>query len=221
MKDKILNNVFFKSTLILLIGGTLTKVVGFILKIIITRKIGTVGIGLYSLMSGTMGLLTTISIFSYPTAMSALISRKQYDSKTLLISSIFISAIINILLIIIMLLFLPILTNNLLKEPRLYYPIICVLLTLPFISISSIIKGYFWGKQNMFPYMLSNFLEQITRMILITAFITKIVKINLIYSICFIILVNIIGEIVSYSLFKDRLIRFNERIIIKFKKKKR
>jgi len=108
MKDKILNNVFFKSTLILLIGGTLTKVVGFILKIIITRKIGTVGIGLYSLMSGTMGLLTTISIFSYPTAMSALISRKQYDSKTLLISSIFISAIINILLIIIMLLFLPI-----------------------------------------------------------------------------------------------------------------
>ena len=67
---------------------------------------------------------------------------------------------------------------------------------MPFISISAIIKGYFWGKQNMFPYILSNFIEQIIRLLLIVFFITKIN--NIIYSICFIILIDIIGEISSW-----------------------
>ena len=66
---------------------------------------------------------------------------------------------------------------------------------MPFISISSIIKGFYWGKQNMFPYMLSNFIEQITRIILILLFINKIK--NNIFKICFIILINIIGELMS------------------------
>ena len=197
MIRKIKDSIFFKSTIILLLGGTLTKIVGFVLRIIITRKIGTEGIGLYSLLNGTMSLLITISIFSYPTAISALVSKNKYNSKRLLTSSIFISILINIILIVTVILFAPYLSNNLLKEPRLYYPIICISLTLPFVSISSIIKGYFWGKQNMFPYMLSNFLEQVTRMVLISIFITRIIKISLVYGICFIILVNIIGEIVS------------------------
>ncbi len=197
MIRKLINNTFFKSTIILLLGGILTKIVGFILKIIITRKIGTEGIGLYSLLSGTIALVTTLSVFSYPTAMSTLISKNKYNSKLLLFSTIVISILINIILILLVILFAPILANNLLKESRLYYPIICISLTIPFVSVSSIIKGYFWGKQNMFPYMLSNFLEQITRIVLISFFITKFIKISLTYTICFIILVNVVGEVVS------------------------
>ena len=58
MLNKIKDNIFFKSAFLLLIGGTLTKLVGFILKIIITRKIGTEGIAIYSLLSPTISLLT-------------------------------------------------------------------------------------------------------------------------------------------------------------------
>ncbi|MBQ4263220.1 MAG: oligosaccharide flippase family protein [Bacilli bacterium] len=197
MINKIKNSAFIKSTLILLLGGTLTKILGFILKIIITRKIGTEGIALYSLLSPTMSLLTVLAIFSYPTAISKIISEKNSSPKKLLISIIPISIIINIALIVLVILFAPILSNNLLKEPRLYYPIICVAFTLPFVSISSIIKGYFWGKQNMFPYMLSNFLEQVTRFILISIFIADIASKSLTKAICFILFINIIGEIIS------------------------
>lgn len=197
MINKIKNSVFLKSTLILLLGGTLTKILGFILKIIITRKIGTEGIALYSLLSPTMSLLTVLAIFSYPTAVSKVISEKNSSPKKLFVSLIPISLLINLILIFLVIVFAKVLSNNLLKEPRLYYPIICLSFTIPFISISSIIKGYFWGKQNMLPYMLSNFLEQVTRFVLISVFITKIVKISLIYSICFILIVNIIGEVVS------------------------
>ena len=41
-------NKFIKSTLILVVGGFLTKILGMIIKIVITRIIGTKGIGLYT-----------------------------------------------------------------------------------------------------------------------------------------------------------------------------
>ena len=99
MLNKIKDNIFFKSAFLLLIGGTLTKLVGFILKIIITRKIGTEGIAIYSLLSPTISLLTVIATFSYPTALSKIISERQTNSKSLFYSTIILSFIINIIVI--------------------------------------------------------------------------------------------------------------------------
>ena len=45
--------------------------------------------------------------------------------------------------------------------------------------------------------MLSNFLEQITRMILILLFLDKFIQLGLVKTICFIILINAVGEIIS------------------------
>ena len=188
-------STFLISTLILLIGGIFGKIIGFIIKIIITRNLGVESMGLYSLLSPTISLLSTIAIFSYPTIISRLISNKKYRTKDLFSSIIPISILINTIIIIIVILSSKFITTTLLKESSLYLPLICISLTMPFISISSIIKGFYWGKQNMFPYMLSNFIEQITRIILILLFLNKIK--NNIYKICFIILISIIGELVS------------------------
>ena len=49
----------------------------------------------------------------------------------------------------------------------------------------------------MFPYMLSNFIEQVARLILITLFINKFLSISLTHAISFIILVNAVGEVIS------------------------
>ena len=159
MLNKIKNNIFLKSTLVLLIGGTIGKVVGFILKILVTRTLGSEGMGLYSMLSPTMSLITVISTLSYPTSISKVISEKSERSKTIILSLLPLSIIMNAVLILITILFAKTLSTNLLHNSSLYYPIICISILAPFISVSSIIKGYFWGKQNMFPYMLSNFLE--------------------------------------------------------------
>ena len=74
MLNKIKNNIFLKSTLVLLIGGVIGKLVGFILKIIVTRKLGAEGMGLYSLLTPTSSLLSVIATLSYPTALSKIIS---------------------------------------------------------------------------------------------------------------------------------------------------
>lgn len=196
MSNKIKNNIFLKSTLVLLFGGIIGKLVGFILRIIVTRKLGPEGMGLYSLLAPTSALLSVIATLSYPTALSKIISEKSSRTKTLFTSIIPLSLIINIFIIVVTVLLAPTL-STLLKNETLYFPIICLSLVTPFISISSIIKGYFWGKQNMFPYMLSNFIEQVARLILITLFIDKFLSHSLTHAISFIILVNAGGEVIS------------------------
>ena len=105
MINKIKNNIFVKSAVLLLVGGVLTKTVGFFLKIIITRKIGTEGIGLYSLLGPSISLLTVIATFSYPTAISRAISNKTLKAKSLLYSIIPVSLILNLILFIVVFLF--------------------------------------------------------------------------------------------------------------------
>ena len=53
------NNKFIKSTIILLVGGFITKILGMIIKIVMTRLIGPNGIGLYMLVMPTFMLLIT------------------------------------------------------------------------------------------------------------------------------------------------------------------
>ena len=96
MIQKVKDNVFLKSTLILLFGGFAGKLIGFILKIIVTRNLGAEAMGLMSLLSPTTSLLSTIAVFSYPTSLSKLISDKSYRTKELFTSIIPISLTIFI-----------------------------------------------------------------------------------------------------------------------------
>ena len=189
-------NKFVTATLILLIGGFISKFLGFILKIIITRYIGVEGLGLYSLVMPTFGLFTTIAIFSFPIAISKIVAEEKKRSKNVLLSIIPVSILINIFFIILVILLAPFISEVMLKEPRVYYPIICIALTMPFIGLSSIIKGYFWGKQRMLPYIISNISEQIVRLSLLIYFIPILLDKSLILTISMIILVNVLSETV-------------------------
>ena len=76
MKDK-----FIKSTITLIIGGFITKVLGLFIKIIMTRNIGIEGISLYMLILPTFSLAMTITNLSMPIAISKLISEDKYNNK--------------------------------------------------------------------------------------------------------------------------------------------
>lgn len=194
MIKKYLNNKFISGTLILMTGGFFSKLLGFFLKIVITRKIGIEGIGLYSLILPTFGLFITIATMSFPVAISKLVSTPNRSSKKIIFSVIPISLLLNALTILIIFIISKPLSNTFLKEPRLYYPLICIGFTLPFIGLSSIIKGYYWGKQRMGVYILSNIVEQIVRIIILLYLIPIFIKKSLVSTICIIVLVNIISE---------------------------
>ena len=52
---------FIKSTIILMIGGLITKILGMVIKIIMNRLVGIEGIGLYMLIFPTFSLFMSIT----------------------------------------------------------------------------------------------------------------------------------------------------------------
>ena len=134
MKEK-----FIKSTIILIIGGLLTKILGMVIRIATTRVIGLEGIGLYMLVMPTYGLFITIATLSLPIAISKLVSENTRNNKNVVLGIIPIALLFNIFIISILLLLSRFISDTLLQNSKLYYPIIAMSVTLPFITLSSII----------------------------------------------------------------------------------
>lgn len=192
-----MKNKFIKSTIILIIGGLISKVLGMIIKISLTRIIKTEGIGLYSLILPSFNLFITLCSLGLPIAISKLVSENKINSKKIILPIIPLLLTFNLLLIIIIILSAKSLSITLLHNKNTYYPLIAIALTLPFISISSILKGYFYGKEKMLPATLSTIIEQIVRLLLVITIIPKLIKISLVKAIIGTILINIISEFSS------------------------
>lgn len=113
---------FIKSTLILVIGGIITKLFSFVIRIYFTRVIGTEGIGIYSLVMPTYSLLITITSLGFPIAISALVSRGNIRGKKIVFSTLPVSLILNFLLVIFVIFASKFISINLLHNEDTYYP---------------------------------------------------------------------------------------------------
>lgn len=191
-----MKDTFFKSTLILLIGGLLTKIFGMIIKVIMTRIVGIDGISLYMLVFPTFSLFMTISQLGFPTAISKIISEDTHNNKNIVLSLIPVSLLFNIFLIGIIIFISPLL-SSLLNDERAYLPILSIAIVLPFDSLSNILRGYFFGKQKMLPHIISLLTEQIIRLLLIIFIVPKIIYKGIKITVSFLIGINMISEFIS------------------------
>ena len=209
-------NLFIKSTLILILSGFLTKILGFIIKVIYTRIIGEYGISLYSIAVPTYSLLITIATLAIPISISKLVSENKGRSIRILTSAAFLILIINFILILIIFLSHNFIACVLLKEPKSSSIIMAFALTLPFVSISSVLKGYFAGKQNMLPHATSNIIEQIIRLIIIILVLPILKEKSDMAAILGLILLTILSEISSiivFLFFLPKKINFNTNMM--------
>ena len=72
---------FIISTIILMVGGCLTKVLGMIIKIMMSRLMGPEGIGLYMLILPTFSLFIGLAQFGFPIAISKLVAEEEKNNK--------------------------------------------------------------------------------------------------------------------------------------------
>lgn len=196
-----MKNKFIASTLILMIGGLFTKLLGFVIKILYTRMIGEEGIALYMLVMPTYSLLLTIANLALPVAISKLVAEDDVSSKRIVFSSVFIMMILNGVLIAIVFTSSDFIANHLLQNPSCKTLLHAMALTLPFVSLSAILKGYFFGRQKMVPHTVSNILEQVVRLILITIFIPFLVRQSTFLAVIGLILLSIASETSSIIVF--------------------
>lgn len=191
-----MKNKFIKSTIILILGGGITKILAMVIKIFLTRSIGDEGIGLYMLILPTFNLFITLCTMSLSTSISKLVSEKGFGKKIVL-PLVPISLFYNFILMILLIITAPYIAKYLLNEPRAYYPIMGISFTLPFICISNILKGYFYGKENMSPYVISNIVEQSVRLFFIIFMIPKLLVYGINIAVLGVVLINVISEFAS------------------------
>lgn len=191
-----MKNTFIKSTIILIIGGFITKILGMIIKIITTRMIGSNGYGLYALIMPTMMLLISISQLGLPTALNVLIAKNK-NTKRLITASLIISLTIDLLIMIFLICSAKYISTTLLHEKRVYYGLISIGLILPFISISNMLRSYFFAKERMLPHVITNVLEDVIKLIAIFIFLPFFISKGIKSAIAFIVLTNILSELTS------------------------
>ncbi len=191
-----MKNKFIKSTIILIIGGLITKILAMIIKIFLTRSIGDDGISLYMLVLPTFNLFITLCTMSLSTSISKLVSENG-KSKKIVLSIIPVSLIYNFILMILLILLAPTIATKLLNNDMTKYPIMAIGFTLPFICLSSILKGYFYGKENMGPYVVSNIVEQLVRFGFIIFLIPKLLEYGINIACVGVVLINVISEFSS------------------------
>lgn len=192
-----MKNKFIKQAFILIIGGFLTKVISMIIKIVMARSLGTSGMGLYMLIMPTFTLFMALAQLGLPASISKLVSEKKYSSKRIIFSILPVILLFNLFLFILIFISAKFISNNLLSETRCYLSILSIAFVLPFISISSILRGYFFGKEKVIPHVISNVVEDIVRLLILLIGIPIVLQKGLSIAISFVVISNIFSEISS------------------------
>jgi stage V sporulation protein B len=193
---------FLKGTFILLIAGLITRVLGFINRIVIARSIGEEGVGLYMMAFPTFILVVTITQLGLPVAISKNIAEAEAkgnhaEIKKILVVSLAITLGLSIIFTPALILLAPILSKSLFTDPRTYYPLIAISPVIPIIAVSSVLRGYFQGRQNMRPAANSQVFEQVVRISLIAILTQAFLPYGIEYAAAAAMFSSVIGELVS------------------------
>lgn len=188
---------FIRSTIILLIGGLVTKILGMFIKVVMARNLGTTGMGLYMMILPTFTLFMALAQAGLPTSISKLVAEDKSNNKNLIFSILPVTILFNVVILLFLVFFAPFLANQLLHEDKCTYSIMAIGLVLPFISISSILRGYFFGKEKMVPHVVSNVVEDFVRLLMVMIGIPIFLLKGVEYAAAFIVLSNIGSELAS------------------------
>ncbi len=160
---------FAKGTFILILIGIVVKILGLINRIVIARLLQPTGVGIYMMAIPTLILGITIVQLGFPVVVSKLIaenekSRKK-NNRSIVFTALLLSIFTSIIVCLILYFLTPYLAVHFLNEKRTIYPLIAIMISLPFISISGILKGYLQGMRYMSVTAYSQLIEQLLRII--------------------------------------------------------
>jgi stage V sporulation protein B len=193
---------FLKGTLILILAGFITRVLGFINRIVVARFIGEEGVGLYMMAVPTLVLVITITQLGLPVAISKLVAEAEAQGdhrkiKKILVVSLTITGTLSILFTPAMSFLAPILAEDVFTDDRIKWPLLAIAPVVPIVAISSVIRGYFQGKQNMRPAAASQVLEQVVRISLVALFTSAFLPYGIEFAAAGAMISAVIGELVS------------------------
>jgi stage V sporulation protein B len=164
------NNSIVKSATYLGFGTFIAKLLGALYRVPLTAILGGVGLGLYQMVFPVYALLLDFSGASLPSALSKLISSNEEQGKyknahALLNVSARFFALFGFVLSALLIIFARPLARLQGNEDA-FYAYIFLAPAILFVSLISVLRGYFQGLMNMKPTALSQILEQTVKLVL-------------------------------------------------------
>ncbi|PLR96081.1 polysaccharide biosynthesis protein [Bacillus sp. T33-2] len=158
-------NSLLKGTFLLIIATFLGEVTEFIVNMILARELGESGLGQYMTILPTIFLVLMLASFELPVSVSKMVAEndeKYY--RSLLGHAVRMAILITAVLSIASAVILP-----LVPAFKGYHPMFkwVVLLLIPVITISSVARGFFMGKNEMGKIAVAYFLRRIIQLLLL------------------------------------------------------
>ncbi len=160
----------FKTVFIIIIFSVITRVIGFLFRIYISRTIGAEALGQYQVSFSVFMVLLTIISSGLPFIISRLTAQYVAKDETLkehkmVTASLVIGIVLSLILCGIVLLFLPVL-RKVFADDKCITILLILLPALVFSSIYSTLRGNIWGRNKYFALCLTELFEQVARVII-------------------------------------------------------
>lgn len=210
---------FLRGTLFLILAGLITKVLGFINRIVMVRIMGEEGVGLYMMAVPTLILTITLTRMGLPVAISKMVAEADAEGdrqkiKRILIVSLSITTVLSIIFTTIMILAAPLLSKTVFTDERTFYPLIAIAPVVSIVALSSVLRGYFQGLQNMRPSAYSQVIEQIVRICLVALLTGAFLPYGVEYAAAGAMVSVVLGELASL-LFMFSMFKMKKRVKIR------
>lgn len=170
------NNKFLKGTLILTVSSIVVKVIGSLNWIILSRVLGSEGIGLYQMGFPIYLMAITLSSAGIPVAISIITAEKLAQKDFLGAKRVF-NVSLRLLfvtgLVFASALFFGahwLIDNHWIRDSRAYYSIIALAPAVFFVTFLASFRGYLQGWQIMTPTAASEIVEQLMRVVTMIVF---------------------------------------------------
>lgn len=147
----------------------LTRIAGFLFRVYLSRAIGAEALGLYQVAFSVFIVLLTIVSSGLPFIVSRLtasyrVGENHKKQSGLLMSAIIIGLVVSVLLCGCVLIFRNVF-SKLFTDASCMMILIVLLPALVFSSVYSVVRGALWGQGNYFALCVSEFFEQIVRIL--------------------------------------------------------
>jgi stage V sporulation protein B len=158
-------NIFFRGVLLLAAAALIGESLEFIVNMILARQLGELGLGHYMSIFPTVILIIIIASLELPISISKFVAEKEENQHySMLRHATKLTLILTaamIFIAIIVLPFIPVFNS--------YHPLIrwLMVLLIPLISLTSIARGFFMGKQQMGKLAFSNLFRKLAQLILL------------------------------------------------------
>lgn len=160
------------STAILFVSNFIVRIFGFIYKVFLSRALGETGLGIYHMIFNFLMICLSVTTTGIPTALSCLIANKKaikdkHSSNVLFISTLYIAFFVSLIISIIVSFNSKFFSAKFLNNPHLNLFILAIAPAIVTITISNVLRGYYYGVKKVKIPAVGQIIEQITKILFV------------------------------------------------------